>query len=33
MTLQLELVPINGGRIVLREPSAEEGQETQGEGA
>jgi hypothetical protein len=26
MTLQLDLVPVNGGRIVLREPNAEEGQ-------
>jgi len=33
LTLQLDLVPVNGGRIVLREPNAEEGQETQGEGA
>lgn len=32
LTLQLELVPVNGGRIVLREPSAEEGQTEVGTG-
>lgn len=32
MTLQLELMPVNGGRIVLREPN-EEGQDEEGEGA
>ena len=29
MTLQLDLVPTNGGRIVLREPMAEDSQEEQ----
>jgi len=33
LTLQLDLVPVNGGRIVLREPSAEDGQDQEGEGA
>lgn len=33
LTLQLELVPANGGRIVLREPNAEEGQAEEGKGA
>ncbi|MCV0381732.1 hypothetical protein [Nitratireductor sp.] len=33
LTLQLELVPTNGGRIVLREPNAEEGQTEEGKGA
>ena len=33
LTLQLELVPATGGRIVLREPQAEEGQLVDGEGA
>jgi hypothetical protein len=33
LTLQLELVPTGGGRIVLREPSAEDIQNAQGEGA
>lgn len=33
LTLQLELVPVNGGRIVLREPTAEEGQAGEGESA
>jgi len=27
LTVQLDLVPVNGGRIVLREPVAEEAQE------
>lgn len=33
LTLQLDLVPVNGGRIVLREPSEDEGQEKNGKGA
>jgi hypothetical protein len=33
LTLQLELLPANGGRIVLREPNAEEGEAGDGEGA
>lgn len=33
LTLQLDLVPVNGGRIVLREPTAGEEQEGKGEGA
>ena len=33
LTLQLELVPATGGRIVLREPTAEEGQTEEGKGA
>lgn len=33
LTLQLELVPTNGGRIVLREPNAEEGQAEEKKGA
>lgn len=33
LTLQLELVPATGGRIVLREPNAEEGEAENGEGA
>jgi len=33
LTLQLEMVPVNGGRIVLREPTAEEGEARDGEGA
>ena len=33
LTLQLDLVPANGGRIVLREPVADEEQAGQGEGA
>lgn len=32
LTVQLDLVPVNGGRIVLREPAAEE-QDKDGEGA
>ncbi|AWI58452.1 hypothetical protein [Sinorhizobium fredii] len=32
LTLQLELVPAGGGRIVLREPNADEAQATGGEG-
>ena len=31
LTVQLDLVPVNGGRIVLREPVADEGE--QGKGA
>jgi hypothetical protein len=33
MTLQLELVPVNGGRIVLREPAADEVKKAEGEAA
>lgn len=33
LTLQLELLPANGGRIVLREPNAEETEAGKGEGA
>jgi len=33
ITLQLELVPANGGRIVLREPAEDDGQEQNGESA
>lgn len=33
LTLQLDLVPVNGGRIVLREPGEGEAQTEQGEGA
>lgn len=33
LTLQLDLVPATGGRIVLREPTAEEGEAGNGEGA
>jgi len=31
LTVQLDLVPVNGGRVVLREPAADEGE--QGKGA
>jgi hypothetical protein len=30
LTIQLDLVPVNGGRIVLREPSDEQGEEGKG---
>ena len=33
LTLQLDLVPVDGGRIVLRAPKPAEGEGTQGEGA
>ena len=33
LTVQLDLVPVNGGRIVLREPAADEGEATEGKGA
>lgn len=33
LTLQLDLVPVNGGRIVLREPAADEDGEANGRGA
>jgi hypothetical protein len=33
LTVQLDLMPMNGGRIVLREPAADEEQAAQGEGA
>ena len=33
LTIQLDLVPVNGGRIVLREPAADEAQARQGQGA
>ena len=33
MTLQLELMPTNGGRIVLREPQDEDGQAEEQKGA
>jgi hypothetical protein len=33
LTLQLDLVPVNGGRIVLRVPSDDTQTEDQGEGA
>jgi hypothetical protein len=33
LTLQLELVPANGGRIVLREPAADDEQGKDGAGA
>ncbi len=33
LTLQLELVPANGGRIVLREPNADEGKDQDEAGA
>lgn len=33
LTLQLELLPVTGGRIVLREPNAEETQTDDGKGA
>jgi hypothetical protein len=33
LTVQLDLMPMNGGRIVLREQAADEEQAAQGEGA
>jgi hypothetical protein len=33
LTLQLELMPVSGGRIVLREPAADEEQAKDGAGA
>ena len=33
LTLQLDLVPVTGGRIVLRVPRADEAEGNQGEGA
>ena len=33
LTVQLDLVPVNGGRIVLREPADDDGQAGQGKGA
>ena len=33
LTLQLDLVPVNGGRIVLRVPAADEQTAAEGEGA
>ena len=33
LTVQLDLVPVNGGRIVLREPADDDGQAEEGEGA
>lgn len=33
LTVQLDLVPANGGRIVLREPAADDGQAAEGEEA
>jgi len=33
LTLQLDLVPVNGGRIVLREPAAGEEGDENGQGA
>ena len=33
LTLQLDLVPVNGGRIVLREPAVDENGEATGAGA
>ena len=33
LTVQLDLVPVNGGRIVLREPAEDDGQGGQGKGA
>lgn len=33
LTLQLDLVPVGGGRIILREPSAGDGEPTDGAGA
>ena len=33
LTMQLDLVPVNGGRIVLREPAADDGQTDEGEAA
>jgi hypothetical protein len=33
LTVQLDLVPVNGGRIVLREPAEDDGQAGQGKGA
>ena len=33
LTLQLDLMPVDGGRIVLREPSEDNGQTGEGKGA
>jgi hypothetical protein len=33
LTIQLELVPVNGGRIVLREPAEDDGEAEKGKGA
>lgn len=33
LTVQLDLVPVNAGRIVLREPSESDGQAEEGKGA
>jgi hypothetical protein len=33
LTVQLDLVPVNGGRIVLREPAEDAGQAEEGKGA
>lgn len=33
LTMQLDLVPVNGGRIVLREPAADENNEADGRDA
>lgn len=33
LTVQLEMVPVNGDRIVLREPAADEAQAGEGEAA
>ena len=33
LTVQLDLVPVNGGRIVLREPATDDGQAKEGKGA
>lgn len=33
LTVQLDLMPVNGGRIVLREAAADDGQAKEGKGA